>query len=228
MERHISICLPAYNEEKYLPAALEELSKQTLFDQSWIIVADYDPEQNGATKAVVDSFSDWKNLLYQPVDRAGIAYARHLAINKIPDTYYLVNFDADARYDRDDALELMIGPLEKKEAVITHCENVLDTNDVPAEAGFGFRFINGLQSFLPTVWLEPGTCFTRYAYNLVGGFDDVSWWEGTLLSLKLFGNFGPFLKKWIPNVKIIVSARRVKQYQEEGFAVLDYTNKAYR
>lgn len=72
---HISICIPAYRAEKYLPAALESIRTQTFTD--WEVIVTEDGSRDG-TEAIVKAFAA---SVRQPV-----IYERHEQNRGLPAT----------------------------------------------------------------------------------------------------------------------------------------------
>lgn len=232
----ISIVIPTF-EESGLKETLEYLVKQTVFDkypnQVEIIVADFDPNAKSIT------WNSWAHtdiqLKFLLIDRTGIAYARHKGIVS-SSGQIIVNFDADAKFSREDAIEMLIAPLLNNNSgiVVTCCDNIFDN------AGFGnqkedllvritgvglYETLNGIQRDAPVVVFEPGMCFRRDAYDYSGGFLDVRQAEAIVFSPKLIYNYGLLSKKYIKDVAVIVSPRRVNAMFKFGaLAGLNYDN----
>lgn len=218
----VSIVIPTYNESD-LYDTLVKLRKQTVFDkyETEIIIADYDPQHNEKTWRAWEKFYPKEReqeftSIFVGVFRKGIAYARHEGIRNSSGKI-IVNFDADAHYNRDDAIELCIDPIIRGEAVITCCDNLLNPNLIDSKSHynenvllvkFAYTVSDQIQQTAPIVTLEPGMCFTRHAYDYVGGFQDVKQSEAHFLSAKIIYNFGLESKKHIKDVTVFVSPRR--------------------
>ena len=224
IEHTIAICLPTYNEGEYLPKTLVELRKQTLFEMCEIIIADYDPDNNGKVKHVFDECPKnmWRGLKYVQVLRKGISYARHMAIlsSLCP---YIVNLDADVMFEKEDAIERLVTPLYRKEAAVTCCEYELQKSDVKISpiANSIYQGAVLMQRHSPLVILEPGMSFTRFVYNEVGGFSDLKQYEGMELSARIVAKYLG-MKRYIPEVKIIASPRRLEGFTKYGLIAADY------
>lgn len=232
----ISIVIPTYNEPN-LHETLNELAKQTVFtkypDKVEVIIADQDPERNSITwnsYMKMKKFS--KNIVtcFVGVDKKGIAYGRHYGI-MASEGKVIVNFDADAKFATDDAIEKLTEPILKGEVTITCCDNILDNqfNLMPdLETAFtlqAFQLFNQLQRDHLIVCLEPGMCFTRHAYDYVGGFNDVKQGEALFLSPRIIYSFGLFCKRHISDTSVISSARRINAIGKVGLLnALNYDN----
>jgi glycosyltransferase involved in cell wall biosynthesis len=229
----ISIVIPTYNEPN-LHLTLEELAKQTVFQKydTELIIADYDPEHNNVT---INSYYKFLALMnkpnikydFVPVDRKGIGYARHQGI-AASSGQVIVNFDADAKFANVDGLEKLVEPILKNECVMTCCDNLMDGEQIDPKYNYNetmllvkaaYATTDMIQKDNPVVTLEPGMSFTRYAYDYVGGFNDIKQSEGFFLSLRIIYNFGFNCKKHVPNVTILVSPRRA--VASTKFGILD-------
>jgi glycosyltransferase involved in cell wall biosynthesis len=223
-----SIVIPTYNEDD-IYTTLSRLAQQTIFQQqnaTEIVLADYDPDHknltlNGYRKFIKD-FQIPTTLV--PVDRKGIGYARDRGIIN-SNGQIIVNFDADAYYSTLDGIQQSIEPILRGECVMTCCDNILNVSEIDDNFKFhenilivkmGYVVSNSLQREAPIVSLEPGMCFTRYAYDYVGGFSDIKQSEGGLLSTKIIYNFGLACKRHVPQTGVVVSARRAIASAKHG------------
>jgi glycosyltransferase involved in cell wall biosynthesis len=225
-EPRISIVIPTYKENSYIDRTLAELFKQTLIGEAEVIIADFNPDG-----------SHWyKNysIRYVPVDRKGIAYARHQGI-KAAKGDVIINFDADARFDSKEGLRYMAEPIINGECVLACCDNIFDLTDLtnteltkmqmPIAAA---NVLNSVQRFGHVACLEPGSAMSKSAYNWVGGFADVMQHELWNLSHRILLKYLPFNIKHIGTTSVYMSARRAKKFVDLGIGVLDYSNKAFR
>ena len=218
----ISIVIPTYNEEN-IYKTLRKLAEQTIFDlyknQVEIVISDYDPEKTGlTTKGWEEFIKDYPSILLKVhwVYRKGIAYARHEGI-VASFGQIIVNFDADARFSTNDALEKLVQPIINNECVMTCCDNLLDADELEPQHHFNETIILVKAAYATTdmiqkdnqvVTLEPGMCFTRHVYDFVGGFNDIKQSEAFFLSLRIIYNFGFNCKKHVPDIAVLVSPRR--------------------
>ena len=202
---------------------LARLAQQTVFEiyekQVEIIVADYDPEGNDTvSKQVVKFNNDYKQIptYFVDVDRKGIAYARHKGILRSAG-HTIVNFDADAYFSHKKCIENITKPILNGECVLTCCDNLLNTNEMDNSSATdqnvmivrgAYTVANRIQRDNMIVIYEPGMCFSRYAYDFTGGFNDVKQSEGGFISARIIYNFGFGSKRHIPDAAVVVSARR--------------------
>lgn len=222
----ISICIPTFNEEKYIVATLAELFKQNAVKsgRAEIIVADYDPDDN---KGVLNAIEGMP-VIYHPILGKGIAHARDSAI-RLARGRYIVNFDADARFNVISAVDALVAPIKSGQAVFTCCDNQFPADEISPNSPQGV-YLGGccvIQRTTPVCVLEPGLSFGKADYFKVGGFDDVTWAEGLRLSQKFIWNHGAMKKTVVDGVVVFQSARRAKAFDKLGLGVFDYT-KAIR
>jgi len=226
----ISIVIPTYNE-KDVYTMLARLAQQTVFEtykgQVEIIIADYDPEKNSNVKNDVVRFNlDYINIpaYIVMVDRKGIAYARHKGILRSAG-HTIVNFDADAYFVHNRCIENSTKPILNGECVLTCCDNLLNTNEIDDSAGkndnvlvvrIAYTVANKIQRDNMIVIYEPGMCFSRYAYDFCGGFNDVKQSEGGFISTRIIYNFGFKAKQHVPDAAVVVSARRAVASSKYG------------
>lgn len=203
---------------------LARLVQQSVFqiykDRVEIILADYDPEKNSkVTNDVFQFNADYlKNhpVIVVKVDRKGIAYARHIGIQRSKG-HTIVNFDADAYFAHTNCIEKCTKPILNGECVLTCCDNLLNTNEIDNSTATdqnvmvvrgAYTVANKIQRDNMIVIYEPGMCFSRYAYDFCGGFNDVKQSEGGFISARIIYNFGFNAKRHIPDAAVVVSARR--------------------
>lgn len=220
----VSVCIPVYKENKYLPRTLQELTKQVLKYQFEIILAEYDPDLTGYCQKVSKDFSKIYKIPIKviPVERPGIAYARHSSImsSRAP---VFCNFDADARFTHRTSLAMMTEPILKGQAVLTTCNNEFDLTKLTSIEMEDMRApvmvidaLNKLQYAQPMLSiLEPGSCISKPAYVEAGGYSDVPRWELMDISPRIYWKY-PGMVHNIQGVSVIVSPRRVQKLNQIG------------
>jgi len=179
------------------------------------------------------------NLSVQIVhaDKRGIGYGRHLGVMKARGDI-IVNFDADSYFSTLTAIEDLCEPIMRGLAVITCCDSIFNTRELTEDeirsismVSSVLNHLNGMQRnpFFPPC-LEAGMTFTKEAYKFVGGFSDVSQYEGFLLASKIIHAYTPQMKAHIPNVQVVTSARRALASATKGLvqAYGNYSQAAYR
>ena len=213
----ISICIPSFNESKYIVDTLVGLSYQTLFKECEIVIADYDPEGTKATYNTVamglrtnPAFAG--KIKWIDVFKSGIGIARHIACSQA-NGKIILNFDADCRFEHTNAIELILGELIRGKYKLCHCWNEINPEEKTAfqKAGTGdvmYQIRNTLHSAgLPFIY-EPGSMLSKQTYEELGGFRDVIMLEGPILGFDATLKYGLGAIKFINNVKVLVSGRR--------------------
>jgi glycosyltransferase involved in cell wall biosynthesis len=175
------------------------------------------------------------NIRYMPIFQKGIAYARN-EIVKVIDSDIIVNFDADAVFDRPDALEYMIHPILNKEAKLTNCECILfdfknkkAVTQTPKNPNI-YEIASNIGTSLERYIFArgPGLTVDKEAFFQVGGFRDVSVAEDYWLSVDVCMEYSYKAKKFIDDVKVLVSDRRAQSFDKHGFDVFNYDVHSFR
>ena len=238
MPYQIDICIPTLNEEKYIGRTLLALSQQTLYKRGLvqIIIGDYAPEGKPNKFEIDDIVSRFEYVKKISVFKKGIGYARNVTINN-GISPYVVNFDADCRYNRIDALELLLKPLLVRledgspETLMTNCDIVLDDAEKKNAQTDTFedKLFTVASLFYRMFPISMGPClmFSREAFSLIGGFRELPQnvpgedWE---FVFRFCQNFSIRAKKWVNDVVVIASNRRHKNLLKDPFT-LDYSRQ---
>lgn len=230
----VSINIPAYHEENYIIKTLTELSFQTVWPQSEVVIAEYDPDKTSNMRDLImrshdtalhDALSKDK-IRIVGVPRRGIGYARDTAARNSRG-HYIVCFDADSRFLTNDSIYRLVNPISLNQAVMTHCQVLLEPSEVNPSSltNVAYSIRNVVERYAPFVPIvfEQGLTFPIDVYSAVGGFRDVNEMEGWFLALDVSIRYGYKQIKMIDDVTILTSARR-----DTGlFLDLNYGN-AYR
>lgn len=210
----LSIIIPTYMEHQYVVKTLIALSRQSVWNSSEVIIADYDPQSTNTTINLLRNHAPTtvkSKVKFMSVDKKGIGYARHLGALQATGSY-LMSFDADARFQDADGAHRLMAPLMNGECVMTHCNVNLESRD-PANKHllaplYGFR--NDTQaSGLSVRPHEVGLTMTKEAYMDMGGYPDIKAYEGAELAVRVMRKYGPSKIKYINSVVIRVSGRRL-------------------
>jgi len=233
----ISVVIPTYHEDK-IGECVEYLKQQTAWKKGImeIIIADFFEKGLTYPNPTTKSLYLLDRMTLVNVDRRGIGYARHLGIMRAKGDI-IVNFDADSYFSTLTAIEDLCEPIMRGLAVITCCDSIFNTRELTADqirsismVSSVLNHLNGMQRnpFFPPC-LEAGMTFSKEAYQFVGGFSDVSQYEGFLLAYKIVHAYTPQMKAHIPNVQVVTSARRALASATKGLitAYGNYSN-AYR
>jgi glycosyltransferase involved in cell wall biosynthesis len=210
----VSVVIPVYKEPlQELKQNIAYMREQTVYKQGRMeIVLAYVPDASLPMGKVINP--NHKNIRAISVDRGGIAYGRHVGVNHSQGRA-IVNFDADGYLAPESAVEKLTRPILEGRAHLTCCDNLFDIRNLtPAEVNSIDAIIkvnetlNQMQQSPLFACLEPGMCFSKQAYNYVGGFSDVRQYEGAFLAAKIITAYTPVMKQWVDGVKAVVSARR--------------------
>lgn len=223
----VAVCIPTYEESEYITKCLDALARQTMFEMSEIIIADYDPLN---THKTFDAIGAWTRkhrgrIKFIPVFEKGIGLARNQAVENST-APIITTFDADAWFGSADALARLASPIVEGLYHWTACDNFIDdqTNEF-ANAMYNF---GNLLSSSGVVGYEQGLTFSRDAYENVGGYANSQIAEGRALDVKLTLFYGILRRLHIKDVYVVSSARRVKNMNMFNVRdALDYW-RAYR
>ena len=232
----ISINIPAYHEEHYIIDTLIELTKQTVWPQAEIVIAEYNPEKSSTNSNNLRDVLSENDILQGPlkvekiriidVPRRGIGYARDIAARSSKG-HYITCFDADSRFLTHDAIYKLVYPISINQALMTHCQVLLEPSEVSPSSftNVAYSIRNVVERYVPwaPIVFEQGMTFPMDIYISSGGFRDVVDKEGWFLAFDISLRYGYNQIKMLDEVTILTSARR-----DTGmFLDLDYTT-AYR
>lgn len=234
----ISVVIPTYREPKeQVIQNINYMKEQSVFKKGKmeIIIADYYEFIPNTQMAWFYEWNKDKNVKVIDIDRRGIAYARHMGI-MASQGRTIVCFDADGYIAPTNGIDKLTKPVLTGEAVLTCCDNVLDTTGLTQEDTQSIIHINQINYQLSLMQrapmfavLEPGLTFSKEAYLKVGGFRDVRQYEGAWLGANLIMAYTPARKKWIEGVTAVVSARRALASVQHGLlAAFGNYNNAFR
>lgn len=204
---NVSVCIITYQEQEYIKQTLEFLQLQSLKHE--IVIADYDPKK---TKAVYNVVKDY-DVHFVDVQMKGIGLARRIAVDNARGDYIL-SFDADCFFDRTDALELMVSPLEAKEVACTFCKVFQDCGAVYQEQQHPlmfelYRLRNILSVFSPVVAFDQAVMFSKVAYQQSRGYpENAKMGETVFLLAEFFYLFGKKAYRFLEEPVIYTSPRR--------------------
>lgn len=231
----ISCCIPAYREELLINKTVTKLMQQTAWKQLdlEIVISDYDPDGTELTRKALGKLLDYGDIRYFRCPYRGIGAGRNFGIQNARGNF-IVNFDADSYYNRVDAIDRMVAPLRAGTAEWSMCEVIFDEGEMSADRpdNIGFRALvaAGRLSPLAIGWTECGLAQTRFSFDYVGGFSDFGSLQthGLEITSKLSYAFTPSMRQWVPEVKVISSARRLKYQNLLGIGgllgALNYEN----
>jgi len=214
----ISIILPIFQEECLLPRALTSIASQSLFQNSEIILAQYD-----SPNLVDNLFEDVpigiaRKCKIIDIEKKGIGYARHRAIEQA-EGKYLCNFDADAIFTKPNNIQRLLAPIQRGQTRMTQ-GNVTFNEDKISLDQMLQDVQNNIKNIIPYYVSEIGMCFSRSDYFKSERFSDVRNLEGARLAMDFVKRFGWGAIQKVDDVIILHEKRR-------GITDWDHEN-AYR
>ncbi len=198
---NISVIIPTYNEEEYLPKLLDCLKSQTL-DDFEIIVADA-----GSTDRTADIAREYGSRVV-PGGMPGVG--RNAGAAAAEGDYYFF-FDADVKFNKH-FLESAYTEMQKRFVDVATCA-ALPLSNVPLDRmmhGFANLYVRLNQYTNP---MAPGYCILIHSrlFHRIGGFDeDVTLAEDMDL-IRRAAEHRPF--RVLHSVSVNVSVRR---HRKEG------------
>ena len=242
----VDLVIPTKNEEKYIGKTLMMLSRQTWYMKGLVrvIIADYNPYDEPSTTQVLGK--EYKNVKIVNVHKEGIGHARNVGI-LYGDAPFVISFDADSFYDRNDAIAKMITPLIKdfeikdsnpNKARLTVCNIRFDNDYKQQEEGQkdytklfmdSLNFITGIINIHMPFGMGSSMAFTRPTFDKLNGFRELSnvVGEDVDFALRVCINFSINAKKPINDVVVIASSRRHSKMIKDPSLFVDY-NKTIR
>lgn len=165
----------AYNEARFLPAAIESVLAQTLRPDRWIIVSDASTDDTDRIAAEAAAAHDFIKFLRfenpaprSPYPMGGVAWKKVSALNAGLAAFgpvtadYLGNIDADVTFEPDFFARL-VEKLDAEPDIGLGGGFIYNTND----GVLGPYFIN------PDVVGGPAQVFRRRVYEAIGGY--IAW-----------------------------------------------------
>jgi glycosyltransferase involved in cell wall biosynthesis len=105
----VAVAMPVYNDEQYLPLALDGLCRQTYRDFKLTIVDDGSTDRSAE---IAESFADRLPLTLIRAEHRGLRTTKRAAVEAVPpEAEYLLIHDSDIELP-EDAIERMIGVLD--------------------------------------------------------------------------------------------------------------------
>jgi glycosyltransferase involved in cell wall biosynthesis len=105
----VAVAMPVYNDERYLPVALEGLCRQTYRDFKLTIVDDGSTDRSAE---IAEAFADRLPLTLIRAEHRGLRTTKRAAVEAAPpDAEYLLIHDSDIELP-EDAIERMVGVLD--------------------------------------------------------------------------------------------------------------------
>lgn len=238
-KRVVDICIPSYKEEGYIEKTIDSLMNQTMWKDGLmnIVVGEYSTNPyhyEGKQQSYLHKLCYKNKVIHVYVPRKGVGQARNHTIVHGSMSDIITTFDADCRFNRKDAMELLTGPiLQKGNIVSTYCRTLLTKDNLIRKETFGEvifkKIMNGagdLEAFLP-VGRAIGLTFKREVFFKINGFPLVNFYEDYITNYRISLAYGMSSRKFINDVIVLSSDRRAAAVSKYGLNILDY-HKNYR
>lgn len=195
----ISVVIPAYNEEAYLPGALEAVWAQTLKPLEVIVVDNASTDRTGEVAEALGA-------RVVRCGRKGVAYARQAGLLAARGEWVAMT-DADSLPVKG-WLERLAARAEGAVALYGPLRFYGVSPWEAAFSGWGYRAFLNLMALLGRPNLAGANMMVRKEAALqVGGFPEVEAREDVLLGWRLKA-LGPV--RYVPEALVLTSARRLK------------------
>lgn len=234
----VDVIIPAYKEEGIIERTLDKMMNQTMWKQGLmnIVVGEYSvlpAHLEGKKTSYLRELCKKNKLIHVFVPEKGVGYARNYTILNGSVSDVICNFDADSQFNRTDAVELMLAPINKdKRIVCTYCQTVVVPDEKLETAPPTLSYMAYQALLNNAVHLEKiapigraiGLTMTREAFFKVNGFPHYKLWEDYTFHYRISVKFGMWARKFVDDVKVLSSDRRVRAINKEGISVFDYSN----
>lgn len=221
----------------YIERTLANLAQQTLYKkgQMEICIGDFKDSLNFDDHRLEDLCKKMDHVKYMPLFQKGIAWSRNQIIKNLATSNIFLILDADSRFNRPDAVEMLIHPILNGEKHLTNCDVLFiddKTGQVMTQPSNFYEFAANVANVLERFIFarSSGLTVSREAFEYVGGFREnlniIT--EDWMLAADIVHNFGYPSKKHIEGVKVFASNRRAKAWDKFGPSVLNYDSTAFR
>jgi len=227
----VSVIVPVYNVEKYLPKCLDSLAKQTLKDIEVIIVNDGSPDNS---QAIIDKYTKkYKNMKSYVKKNGGLSDARNYGIKKATGKYIaFLDSDDYVTYDMYEKMynkaitnnfDMVVCDLNyvyDNKIKKAYCNVYRDTNDIKKE----------MLDIYPAAWnkifnrklFDSGIEFKKGVW-----FEDVEFLYRLLPSVNNIGVVHEHFNQYVQREGSITSTidKRIYHYIENWNGIIDYYKK---
>ncbi len=233
----VDVCIPSYREEGYIEYTLDRLMNQSLWKEELmnIVVGEYTDNPKrvmGQKSSYLRELCSKNRVLHTFVPKKGVGFARNWTILNGSISDIIMNFDADSRFDRNDAVWRMVDPILKKEAEMTYCSThfMEDIRHKKSLSEVVYLTLNecsaGSERLVP-FGRAIGMTFTRCGFFGVNGFPLINFGEDFMFHYRFSLKYGMFSRKYVDEVKVLSSDRRAHALSTHGAKALNYS-KNYR
>lgn len=213
MKPFFSVVIPTLNEEKYLPKLLNDLLKQTekCFE---VIIADGYSKDN--TKKIAEEFKKKLSIKFYQTKLKNVAAQRNYGAKRSIGQY-IVFFDADSRINPSFLKKVNRSIIKKKGLLFIP---YFSPDREYKQYKPVFDFINSLieltQNFSNRFSLGGVMIVEKGFFDLIKGFDESLYISEDHELIQRASNWG-VNAKFIKNVKVVFSLRRMKKEGEIKF-----------
>lgn len=121
----VSIIIPAYNAEKYLPRCVASLSQQTFEDFEVIIINDGSTDDTGLIADEWSQRNPRAKVIHTP--NRGVAEARNMGLRHVEGRY--IGFVDSDDWVEPEMFEMLVKAIEKDTADIAICGHQMETDE---------------------------------------------------------------------------------------------------
>ena len=233
----VDLVIPAYREEGTIERTLDKLMNQTLWRDGLmnIVIGEYsdNPLQLAGKKtSYLKELSRKNKFIHVFVPEKGVGFARNYTILHGSMSDYICNFDADSQFNRTDAVQLMLNPIMQNpgKTVCTYCQTIVVSDDELDKQGVTIPYMAYKALLNNAILLERvipigraiGLTIEREAFFGVNGFPLYKFWEDYAFHHRLTMKYGVWARKFVDEVKILSSDRRVRAINKNGIRVFNY------
>ena len=227
----ISVIVPVYNTEKYLPKCLDSLVNQTLKDIEIIIVNDGSPDNS--QKIIDDYVKKYKNIKAFEKKNGGLSDARNYGIKKASGEY-IAFLDSDD-YVTVDMYEKMYKKAISQEFDMVVCDLNYVYNDKVVKAYSNIKddttdIRKAMINIYPAAWnkifkkelFDIGIEFKKNVW-----FEDVEFIYRLLPNIKSIGVVHEHFNQYVQRVGSITSSidKRIYNYIDNWNGIIEYYKK---
>lgn len=238
VKKLVDICIPAYKEEGYIEHTIDSLMNQTLWKENLmnIVVGEYshNPDHlSGKKKSYLKMLCEKNKVIHVFVPQKGIGFARNYTIINGSLSDIITCFDADCRFNRNDAMELLVNPImdsNGKKIVSTYCRTLLTKDNILRKESLGEKIFKTIaneagtfERFLP-LGRAIGLTFKREVFFKINGFPLVNFSDDMITNYRISLLYGMYSRKHIHNVIVLSSDRRAVAASKHGMNILNYNN----
>jgi glycosyltransferase involved in cell wall biosynthesis len=176
--RDVSVCIPCYNEGRYLGAAIRSVVRQTVFERICEIIVVDDGSTDDTGDRIQGLRDEGIELTYIATSNVGTSAARNRALQEASGAF-IAFLDGDDIWNPD-KIERQLAELDHPDVGLVYCDYI-DFEDTPLKDGMLVcvrRLHKKGEALVADFYLNDGPIFPsatilrRDVYNRIGGFDE--------------------------------------------------------